>query len=239
MTRAGRLLLVVAAPKEAAAILRGVGAVDVPTSIDWRGRSIGARLDLVVTGVGKANAAAGTALALDTSRHVGVVSIGVSGALPGSGLAVGDVVEADRCMYGDEGSANPGGFLTIAEMGFGPLSDLCGGGNGMDGMSLVASAVPWSERTGLRPLRVRRGGLATVSTCSGNDALAHEVERRTGALAEDMESAAVGFTAARVAPGVAFCAVRAISNTTGDRLEQTWDLALALDRLALVASRLS
>lgn len=206
---------------------------DGGVSIEWRGREVSGRFDLVVTGVGKANAAAGTARALDVARHRGVISLGVSGALPGSGLAVGDVVDAERCVYGDEGSANPDRFLTIAEMGFGPLADVCATGNGMDGMSVVARPLLLGRGDGLR---VVRGAVATVSTCSGNDALAREVERRTGALAEDMESAAVGFTVARLAPGVSFSAVRVVSNTTGDRMEQTWDLKRALERLAVVAS---
>lgn len=236
MKTGSRYLLVVAAPKEAEAVLRGLGAGGTGVAINWKGREVSGRFDLVVTGVGKANAAAGTALALDASRHSGVISLGVSGALPGSGLTVGDMVEADRCVYGDEGSANPDRFVTIAEMGFGPLADLCGSGNGMDGMSIAASPVAWARRDLSAGWTVRCGGLATVSTCSGNDALAREIERRTGALAEDMESAAVGFAAARIAPGAAFSAVRVISNTTGDRLEQTWDLKAALSRLERIAS---
>lgn len=231
---ADRTLLVVAAVKEAEAVLRGVSC-SAAAVIEWRVREIAGHLDLVVTGVGKANAAAGTARALDVLRHGRVISLGVSGALPGSGLKVGDIVEADRCVLADEGSANPDRFLSIAEMGFGPLADLCGRGNGMDGMSIAAAPPCWRDGVSARALIPRRGGLATVSTCSGNDALAAEIARRTGGVAEDMESAAVGFTVARLAPGARFSAVRVISNSTGDRLEQTWDLGLALERLGAVA----
>lgn len=234
-----RTLLVVAAPKEAEAVLRGLGVAG-ESAIDWTPRAVSARFDLVVTGVGKANAAGATARALDPSRHRAVVSMGVSGALPSSGVRVGDVVDAGRCVYGDEGSANPppGRFMTIAEMGFGPLADLCGPGNGMDGMAIRATPILWPRRAEFPALPIRCGGVATVSTCSGNDALALEIERRTGALAEDMESAAVGFTVARLVPGVAFSALRVISNTTGDRLAQTWDLKGALVRLREVAALL-
>jgi futalosine hydrolase len=236
---APRTLLVVAAPKEAEAVLRGLGAPKHST-INWTPRAVGDRFDLIVTGVGKANAAAATARAFDGSRHAAVINVGVSGALPASGLRVGDVVDADRCVYGDEGSANPlpGRFTTIAEMGFGPLADLCGPGNGMDGMSIRATPILWPRRAEFPAMPIRCGGVATVSTCSGNDPLALEIERRTGALAEDMESAAVGFTVARLAPGVAFSALRVISNTTGDRLAQTWDLKGALARLSEIAALL-
>lgn len=232
-------MLVIAAPKEAEAVLRGLCAPGEST-INWTPRSVSARFDLVVTGVGKANAAAATALALDPLRHSAVINMGVSGALPASGLRIGDMVDADRCIYGDEGSANPppGRFTTIAEMGFGPLADLCGPGNGLDGMAIRAMPILWPRRAEFPALPIRCGGAATVSTCSGNDTLALEIERRTGALAEDMESAAVGFTVARRAPGVSFSALRVISNTTGDRLAQTWDLKGALARLSEIAALL-
>jgi futalosine hydrolase len=234
-----RTLLVIAAPKEAEAVLRGLGASGEST-INWTPRALSARFDLVVTGVGKANAAGATARALDLSRHRAVINMGVSGALPASGLRIGDVVDAERSVYGDEGSSNPppGRFTTIAEMGFGPLADLCGPGNGMDGMAVPAAPILWPRRAEFPALPIRCGGVATVSTCSGNDALALEIERRTGALAEDMESAAVGFTVARLAPGIAFSALRVISNTTGNRLAQTWNLTAALSRLREIAGLL-
>lgn len=80
------------------------------------------------------------------------------------------------------------------------------------------------------------GGIATVSTCSGTDDLAAEVARRTNGVAEAMEGAAVGHVAHRF--GVPFGEVRVISNTTGNRGSQTWDLPGALARLSDVASRL-
>ena len=68
-----RWLVCVAAPKEVEAVLRGVGLAPRSSelAIDWRAREISPRLDLVVTGVGKANAAAGLARALDPARHGG------------------------------------------------------------------------------------------------------------------------------------------------------------------------
>lgn len=222
-------LLVIAAPKEAEAVLRGLGLPHDAecTRINWAAQPLNERFDIVITGVGKANAAAATARALDPARHARIVSLGVSGALPGGGLEVGDLVEAEFTVYADEGSWNPDRFLSIAEMGFGPLADLCAPGNGMDAMSLPCAPALATPVPG-----IIRGTIATVSTCSGNDSLAAEIARRSGAIAEDMECAAVAFTAARVAPGLPFSALRAISNTTGDRLHQTWDLNLALIRLS-------
>lgn len=233
-----RWLLAVAAPKEVEAVLRGVGRACSPdeTAIRWSARPISARLDLVVTGVGKANAAGAVARALDVEHHAGVMCLGIAGSLPASGLGIADVVAADRCAYADEGMRSPEGFKSIAAMGFGPLVGICGTGSGLDAMSIGCAAPPWDASTLAWP--VRMGAVASVSTCSGTAALAREVEAITGAIVEDMESAAVGFTVARIAPGLPFAAVRIVSNTTGDRAHQSWDIPGALGRLSEVARAL-
>jgi nucleoside phosphorylase len=81
--------------------------------------------------------------------------------------------------------------------------------------------------------RVVVGRIATVSTCAGTDARAATVARRTGAVAEAMEGAAVAQVASRL--GVTFAEVRVISNTTGDRANQRWDMRGALGGLSRVA----
>lgn len=79
------------------------------------------------------------------------------------------------------------------------------------------------------------GPIATVATCSGTDAAAAEVERRTGALAEAMEGAAVVHAALRL--NVPAIELRTISNTTGDRARQRWDLAAGLEALGRAVRR--
>jgi futalosine hydrolase len=235
----GHCLILVAAPKEFDAVLRGLGGstTGTPSLRDWRIHEAAEGVDLVLAGVGKANAAAAVARTFDATRHGRVLNLGVAGALPGGGLAMGDAVIATHCAYADEGSENPPpeGFVTIARMGFGPLAGICGPGSGMD--TVVVPCAPL-ELAPLSAGRIARGMIATVSTCSGTDALAAEIVRRTGAIAEDMESAAIGFAVARLAPWMPFSTVRVISNSTGDRFKQTWNLTRALDRLAEVSRRL-
>lgn len=98
----------------------------------------------------------------------------------------------------------------------------------------AGSAVPVDEGVlgAIRPLADAAGPVATVSTCSGLDSLAGQVRARTGALAEAMEGAAVGQVAHRL--GIPFGELRVVSNTTGDRPRQVWDLKGALERLAAV-----
>jgi len=221
--------MVVASPAEATAILRalGQGAEAEP----WRLLELTDRLDLLVTGVGKTCAAGAVARALDPDRHAAVLSLGVAGALPGSGLEPGVSVLADASVFADEGVVTPDGFTDLAEMGFPSAPGL-------------GVAVPTDPRlsAALAPIADARGTIATVSTCSGTDAQAALVVARTGAIAEAMEGAAVGVVTARVGVSAgrssAFAEVRVISNTTGRRGQQRWGLAGALDRLGGLAGLL-
>jgi futalosine hydrolase len=85
------------------------------------------------------------------------------------------------------------------------------------------------------PGPLHRGVIATVATCSGTDALAVEVERRTGAIAEAMEGAAVVHAALRL--GLPGGEVRVISNSTGDRAKQQWDIARAFAAMHTLGAR--
>ncbi len=211
------ILLVVAAPTEARTILNRIApTIDVPpprTRIALR-----SDLAIVTTGVGKVNAATAVALRFDPSLDDLVLSIGVAGALPGRDLPLGSRILASESAYADEGLDTPDGFLTCDQMGF-PLGPFSHG------------RIP-----GCREVIGRLGStcdfigpVATVSTCSGTEELAGKVVRRTGAIAEAMEGAAVGHVCALL--GVRFAELRVISNTTGDRKRQRWDLPGALDCL--------
>ncbi len=221
----GRALLVVAAAVEARAVLRSLGVDEARAEREWEIVECGERFDVVVSGVGKSAAAGATARFLDTERHGTVVSVGVAGALPGSGLELLDVVVATRAVFADEGFLTPAGFTDVASAGFPP------GPEGGMGVACDAGIV-----AALRGLG-HAGAVATVSTCSGTDDLAREIARRTGAIAEAMEGGAVGVTAQRVSR-VAFGEVRVVSNTTGDRGGQVWDLRGAVARLGEVVEAL-
>ena len=221
----GTVLVVVAAPAEAAAVRLGLGAPQGAGGVDkwkWRAEPLVPGVDLLETGVGKVNAGAGVAVAVDPARHVAVVNVGICGTLlPVERLPIGSVVLADRSLYADEGVGSPTGFQSIPELGFplGPFEGL---------------AVPGDARLlgALKPVATMVGGIATVSTCSGCDTAAAEIARRTEAVAEAMEGAAAAHVLGRLHPGLPFAEIRVVSNTTGERSLQRWDLRGALQRLA-------
>ena len=188
----------------------------------------GGLFDIVVTGVGKANAAGAIARVLDPSMHRGVLSVGVGGALPGSGLEIGEAVAASRSVFGDEGVGSESGLIPMDELGLGSFPD---GSMGRD-------HDPWLVGR-LASVCDRRGTIATVSCCSGTDVRAAALARETGAIAEAMEGAGVALAGARVRPVLPTGEVRVISNTTGDRGGQRWDLDAGLAGLASVLGRVA
>ena len=230
-----RWLLACAASSEGHAIARAFEPGAEAPRIQWKAVQIDSHLDLLVTGVGKANAAAAVARALDPARHAGVINLGICGMLPKSRLKIGDIVLASRSIYADEGVQTPQGFLDIARQKFPPNQGLPGAGR-------IDAPISNSLLTALTPLAVRVAPIATVSTCSGRNRLALSVVQRTGSAAEAMEGAAIGFTVLRLAhecaAELAFAELRIVSNTTGNRARQRWDLAGSLARLGELAARL-
>lgn len=196
----------------------------IVTAVEAEARAIGPIEDarVIVAGIGRTNAAAATTEALvrgsgSVPRYDAVISAGIAGALPGSGLSIGDAVVASSCVYVEEGIVTRHGFAGMESLGF-PLGDFAGNAVPVDPGLLDRLCGEFTV-----------GPIATVATCSGADAAALEVRRRTAALAEAMEGAAVVHAARRL--NVPAIELRAISNSTGDRASQQWDLKAGLTSL--------
>ena len=190
------------------------------TAVQAEADAIGQLPDVTVVagGVGRTNAAASTTRSLlENGPFSRVISAGIAGILPGNDLKVGDVLLASECVYMEEGIETPEGFQDMDAMGF-PLGEFKG--------NHVPVDTAWLERC---PAELPRGPIATVATCSGTDDLARLVHQRTGGMAEAMEGAAVLHAAGRLdVPGLE---VRSMSNFTGHRSSQQWDIAKALESL--------
>ena len=221
----GRTLLAVASPGEAEAVLVGLGikheSAREHAQRRWEVQHVGDRFDLIVTDIGKANAAAAVARAFDARHHGAVINLGIAGVLPGAGIELLTAVLADRSISADDGLATPRGFVPCADMNF-PLGPFPKSGVPADPELLAA----------LRPVCDTVAPISTVSTCSGTDAHAHGIAGLTGAALEAMEGAAIGQVTTRL--GVRFAEIRAVSNTTGDRDRQVWVFVKALNKLAQV-----
>ena len=157
---------------------------------------------------------------LSRHRPDAIVVCGVGGAYPGSGLAVGDVVCADVECYGDLGAMTPSGFLDMQALGFPVIT----------GPAPIYNDLPLQVFP-----HARRVKFVTVSTCTGSDAAARDLEARTRGAVENMEGAAVAHVARL--HGVPVGELRGISNIVTNRDTSAWRLreaALAAQE-ALVA----
>jgi len=200
----------------------------------WTRAPIAPGIDLVITGVGKANAAAGVARTLDPARHALVLSLGIAGALPTPDepdLAIGTTVVAEACVFADEGIATPSSFVSMSRAGFPPRNPNASRWSEMSYCVDPAVLESITTALGSRESHVV-GPIATVSTCSGTDASARETQSRTRARAEAMEGAAIALVADTL--DIRAAELRVISNSTGDRDRQVWNIREALDRLGKV-----
>ncbi|MEZ6318712.1 MAG: hypothetical protein R3B49_08165 [Phycisphaerales bacterium] len=152
------ILIVVAVGAEGAAVRRAFGGSGDPET--WRPERLDDRFELVVGGVGKANAAGCVARFYDPARHEGAMSVGVCGSLPGGPRRAHGVL-ATASVNADEGIVTPDGFETCRQMGF-PLGPTDETGSPPD--------PGWARA--LSPVVDAAGPIATVSVCSGTDAAA-------------------------------------------------------------------
>ena len=180
---------------------------------------------LVTGGVGRSNAAAATTQAvLEEGPFELVISCGIAGALPESSLETGDILLASCCIYAEEGIVTPDGFDTMQRLGI-TLGDF-------EGNVVPVADYAMQALEGL----FEEGPIATVATCSGTDHQAAMIAARTGARAEAMEGAAVVHAARRL--GIPGLEIRSISNQTGNRQGQQWNIPAALETLRMAVPRL-
>ena len=175
---------------------------------------LGDRSDIriIVTGVGPVNAAHGLTMAIAEHRPDIIVACGIGGAYPSAGLEIGDVACANTEIYGDLGAQSPSGFLDMRSMGF----------------PVIHGDVPIFNEIPMHVFPVsRRSRFVTVSTCTGTEVSAREIEGRTRGAVENMEGAAIAHVAHL--HNIQVGEVRGISNIVTNRDKKSWRLQDAAD----------
>ena len=135
----------------------------IVTAVSTEAEALGEVPDahIVVSGVGRTNAAAATTLAsIAHGPFDAAISIGLAGALPESQLEPGDLIAADQCVYAEEGIMTPEGFLDITGLGFQLGAD--------PGNAISCDEDLVRRLQAVAPIM----SIATVATCSGTDAAA-------------------------------------------------------------------
>ncbi|WP_189057358.1 futalosine hydrolase [Deinococcus daejeonensis] len=173
---------------------------------------------VVVSGVGPVAAALATQRALAQAPARLVISAGIGGAYPGSGLHPGDLAVSSVMVQADLGAWDGPTFLPLTELGLSVLPD------GPHGAVFPA----WAEaREVAGRAQAALGPALTLSSVTGSAAQAQALEaRHPGALCEGMEGA--GVAQAALLAGVPALEVRGISNPVGPRDRSAWRLPEAL-----------
>lgn len=180
---------------------------------------------VVVSGIGAVNAALSTQAALLEQPADLVLSVGIAGAYPNSGLTLTDVIVSSSLVYAGLGvqTGNQVQALTFAV-----APDIFQILPAWHGAAAFAQAA-----------YLEYGIIATLETVTTDLSRAAGIETQFSARAEAMEGAGVAQAALRL--GVPTLELRGISNMVGDRnnwrlqdalrqlhltLEQHWDLLL-------------
>ncbi len=218
--------VVAALEDEIALLLTGVGAT-------LQGRlggclhhvgSLGQRqVRLAALGVGVTSAALSLGRLIAFGLPQGAIMVGSAGALPGSGLGVGDVVAAEKEILAELGVLVGVGQGEAEQMGVPDLAQALD----LD-RSLTSEVIAGAASLG----PVRRGSLLTVVGVSARPEQAEGRARRFRALAENMEGYALALAGRRF--GFPTAEIRGISNHAGDRDKSRWDLRTAQERPQMV-----
>ena len=181
----------------------------------------------VISGVGIPETFAILPKAVQILAPARILNIGIAGAYPGNGLAIGDIVAGESECYGDIGFELPDerNFQPIAESDFGAFYR-----NKLPLALLGNSPAEFALKT---------GGGCTVNACAGTQRTGELRARLFHADFETMEGAAVAQIGA--ARNIPVCEIRAVSNFAADRDMRPENIRLALTNLRrfLLAFRLS
>lgn len=179
----------------------------------------GMRVGLGVTGVGVASAAFSLGAFLGLYPASRAIMVGTCGALPLSGLRVGDIVLASSELLSELGVLKRAGIGDA-----GPLSSL-----GLEqeipfSGNMLATLLNACRQVGSTHL----GRLLTVAGVCATMGQARVRGRGFRALAENMEGYALALAGSRM--GLDVAEVRCVSNRAGQRDRALWDLRGAQDR---------
>ncbi|MBI5204745.1 MAG: futalosine hydrolase [Nitrospirae bacterium] len=183
-----------------------------------------------ISGMGKTNASHAATLLMERFSPCIIINFGIGGAYPSSGLRAGDIAIANKEIYGDEGLWLKDGFHTVDSTGIPFLKkgrekyfnefplDKKLAGKAIKCFRLTPDPLPLAPK-------IKSGAFVTVSTSTGTNKRAKELEKRFNAICENMEGAAIAHVCAMY--GIPMLEVRGISNIVEDRDRDNWDIKTA------------
>ncbi len=188
-----------------------------------RGRILKKSIILFNTGIGKVNAALSATAALENFKSSLVISCGLGGAYPDTGLSIGDVAVATMEIYGDEGIATSKGTEGLEKIGIPILKT--GETQYFNELPLDRALANSACGMASRASQVRQGRFVTVSAASASHKRAVDLRNKYNAVCENMEGAAVAHVCRLYR--TPFMELRGISNIAGIRDKRRWKIKAA------------
>lgn len=182
----------------------------------YRARVRGLRVGLGTTGVGLASAALSVGAFMGISRPSKAVMVGTCGALPGSGLGVGDLVVASSEVLSELG--------VVTGAGIGDARDMDSLGLRQEVSLSEELTAPLLEAGG-QVGKTHSGKILTVVGSSSSISRAKARRGRFDALAENMEGYALALAGSQL--GFQAGEIRCVSNVAGRRDRSFWALEQA------------
>jgi futalosine hydrolase len=177
----------------------------------------------VVAGIGQVNAALATQAGILEHQPSMVLSVGIGGAYPSSGLQPGDAAVSTAIYYAGLGAMDGNQFLDLERLGF-PLLEQ-DGGKIYNFIPVASKCIPFAEAAA-----IASGPFLTLETVTGSLESASRLERQVpGALVEGMEGAGVAHVAFK--HKIPCLEVRGISNMVGPRDRSQWKIGDAMRAL--------
>lgn len=170
---------------------------------------------LGVVGVGVVSAAVALAAFLATVPADSAIMVGSAGALPDSGLEVGDVAVASSETLAELGLCSGRGVADANALNLGLEQTVALDARLFEGLLAAAGELS----------RARSGPFLSVVGVSDSVAQAKERRDRFAALVENMEGYALALASRRF--GIPVGEVRGVSNVAGVRNKAAWNLDLA------------
>jgi futalosine hydrolase len=178
----------------------------------------------VVSGIGAVNAALATQAGILEHQPSMILSVGIAGAYPTSGLQPGDAAVSSQVIYASLGAMDGEQFLNLERLGF-PLLEK-DGTKTFNVLPAADLARAFAEAAG-----IAHGPFLTLETVTGSSETASRLEERfSGAMVEGMEGAGVAHVAFKY--NIPCLELRGISNMVGPRDRSMWKIPEAMQALS-------
>lgn len=168
-------------------------------------------------GIGQVNMAISLTRLLNAHTPTTVLLCGCGGSYPGSDLRIGDLALAKSEFFGDLGVATVDKFIPLEQLNLPQNPQLA---------PVTQQSFPLNPDLLKRAQKILPdaacGAFVTVNCCSSNPELSIELQQRSGGICENMEGAAVAQVCAEF--DIPLLQLRGISNPTGTRDPQQWDI---------------